>query len=58
MTLTIEVSVQSVEQYLQVLAVLDQAEENGELGFEVAARPSECSLAILAADAVSRLRVP
>jgi len=37
MPLTLEITVQSIEEYLQVLAVLDRAEERGELGFEFTA---------------------
>lgn len=54
MILTIEVSVQSVEEFLQVLAVLDQAEERGELGFEWAARPSTDSVPAIAKDALKK----
>jgi len=38
MKLTLEITVQSIEEYLQVLAVLDQAEARGELDFEWALR--------------------
>ena len=53
MPLTLEITVQSVEEYLQVLAVLAQAEEDGELGFEFTARPSRDSFAAIADDATS-----
>ena len=53
MNLTIEITVQSVEEYLQVLAVLDQAEENGELDFEFTARLALQSLRALAEHAMS-----
>ena len=53
MKLTLEITIESVEEYLQVLAVLDQAEEDGELGFEFTARPAMSSLSNIADDAAS-----
>jgi len=45
---TLEITVESIEEYLQVLAVLDQAEESGELGFEFTARPSTETFPVIA----------
>ena len=52
MKLTLEITVESTEEYLQVLAVLDQAEEDGELGFEFTAGPALSSLAAIAEHAL------
>ena len=54
MKLTLAITVQSTEEYLQVLAVLDQAKEDGELGFEFTAGPASSSLAAIAAHALVR----
>ena len=53
MKLTLEITVKSVEEYLQVLAVLDQAEEDGELDFELNASPSADSIPVVAQHAES-----
>ena len=54
MKLTLEITVESIEEYVQVLAVLDRAEERGELGFEWAAGPASSSLAAIAMHALVR----
>lgn len=53
MSVTLEITVESIEQYLQLLNALDQAEEDGELGFEFTARPSADSLPEIAQHAAS-----
>jgi len=51
MKVTLEITVESIEEYLQVLAVLDQATEDGKLDFEFIARPTLSSLSDIADDA-------
>ncbi len=55
MNLTLENTVQCTEEYLQVLAALDQAEVDGELDFEWAAKPSATSHSAIAEHAIQHL---
>ena len=55
MKLTMEITVESIDEYLLLLNVLDRAEENGKLDFEVTARPSRDSLQLIADDAAVRV---
>lgn len=55
MKLTLEITVHSVEEYLQVLAALDQADKDGEINFPFTAGPSKDSFLAIADDATSSL---
>ena len=55
MKVTLEITVESVEEYLQVLAVLDHADRDGKLDFKFAAGPSARSLSLIAEDAIHRM---
>ena len=58
MKLTLEITVESIEDYLQLLNVLDRAEERGELDFEFTASPSTDSFPVIADHIVSWLHAP
>lgn len=52
MKLPLEITVESVEEYLQLLNALDRAEENGESGSEWSAGPASSSHAAIAMHAL------
>lgn len=58
MSVTMKITVESSEEYLLLLNVLDRAGENGELDFEFSASPSTDSFPVIADHAVSWLHAP
>ena len=55
MRVTLEITVESIEEYLLLLNVLDRPEENGELDFPMTAGSSRDSFSAIAEDATSLL---